>query len=146
MKRLFTLLALCGALFLSACSTTLDKTGPYAGDQILYTADQATATAYDVLDTFLLWEQRTDQTVVPANVHAAAEKFRREAPAWFQSAIALRTAYVANPTPENRLKLANALGVLQAALAEATHYMVQAKKIPGVGVAPALNEEPAPAH
>lgn len=116
------------SLFTSGCGHVLDKSGPYAGDQILYSADQTIATTYDVLDAFLAWE-RANEAFVSADVHQAAEDLRKSAPGWFQSATTLRAAYALDPTPENRLKLQNALGILRAALNEATRYMIAVKKL-----------------
>jgi hypothetical protein len=141
MKKLSSLILLAFAAVFFGCQGTLDKSGPYAGDQILYNADQTIATAYDVLDTFVHWE-KTNQKAVPASVHEAAENVRRNAPTWFKSATNLRKAYIADPTPENRLKLSNAVGILRAALTEATGYMIdhpaQASALPVFSLALAV--------
>lgn len=114
-------------LLLSACGT-LDPAGPYAGDKILYEADQTIATSYAFLDTFVTWEKANAAglTAQPA-IHQAAEKIRREAPEWFKSAVTLRDVYAREPTPANRQSLAAILGVIQAALVEATHYLLAGK-------------------
>lgn len=127
MKRINITLAFL-VLLVSACGT-LDKTGPYAGDRILYEADQTIATSYAFLDTFVTWEKTNAAglTAQPA-IHQVADKIRREAPQWFASAVVLRDAYAREPTPANRQSLAAVLGVIQAALVEATHYMLTAKK------------------
>lgn len=118
---------LAGALCLSACNTKLDQTGPYAGDKVLYESDQAVATAYDVIDLFLSYDLANKATV-SAGTHAFAEKLRAQAPAWFRSYTNIRQAYVSEPTPENRLKLTNALAVLTAAVAEARTHITEPVK------------------
>jgi hypothetical protein len=123
-KNLILLLLFAFAAVFTGCQSTLDKSGPYAGDQILYNADQTIATAYDVLDTFVHWE-KANQSSLPKSVHDSAEKIRVNAPGWFKSATNLRKAYVAEPTPENRLKLSNAVGILRTALTEATGYLIE---------------------
>lgn len=115
-------------LCLSSCNSAgLDKSGPYAGDQVLYSADQSVATAYDVIDLFLSYDLANKATV-SASAHAFAEKLRAQAPGWFKSYTNVRQAYVASPTPDNRLQLTNALAVLTAAVAEARTHIAEPVK------------------
>lgn len=120
LRLLFTVLI---ALVLSACGT-LDKTGAYQGDDILYKADLTITTSYQVLHGFVQWEYQnrgllTDQPTIKQ----AADQVRKNAQTWIGSAIALREAYAANPTPETRQSLTSALLILQAAMNEATKYL-----------------------
>lgn len=106
------------------CNATLEKDGVYQGDNILYQAEKATTTAYKTFDSFLRWEQ-TYRATLPVEVSRAADVIRLNAKKWIDSAIALRDAYAANPTAENRRKLDVALNVIDAALAEATRYLAK---------------------
>lgn len=125
MKTAFLYFALAVALLCGACRS-LDQSGPYKGDQALYSADITITTSYQLFDTFVTWEfaNRAALTARP-EIRAAADKVRAHAKEWIGSAIVLREAYAANPTTANRDKLTLSLGVLQAALNEATKYLVQ---------------------
>ena len=108
---------------LSACGS-LDPAGVYHGDQVLYNADLALGSSYDVLHGFVEWEfqNRAALTNTPA-IRRAADQVRDSAPAWFGSALALRDAYQANPTAMNQSSLQQALAVVQQAVVEAVKYM-----------------------
>jgi hypothetical protein len=110
--------------YLPGCNHSLDPAGVYGGDKILYEADQALANSYDAMDVFLQWEfnNRNAIGVVTPAMHAAAENIRLNAPEWFRSLTKVRKAYAADPSPENRLKLENALGIVRAAMTEAKKY------------------------
>lgn len=112
------------ALFLAPGCGSLSPDGPYAGDEILYTADQTIVTSYDLLHTFVTWEYENRAALASQpEIKRAADHVRANAPQWIASASALREAYAANPTPETRRSLQGAIGVLRAALTEAVRYM-----------------------
>lgn len=122
LRNLFLLLACAG--FMAGCGT-LAPEGVYQGDKALYDADLTIATAYDVLHTFVSWEKnnRALLTDFPA-VTDYANTVRGGAKRWISSAIAVRDAYAANPTPEGRTALDKALAVLREAVRQASVYMV----------------------
>lgn len=124
MKTLLSIFAL--ALLLSGCAH-LDPEGVYKGDKIIYSAELITPTAFDLLHTFVSWEQknRTMLTKWP-EVTAYADIVRSNANQWFTTANVLHDSYKANPNEENRQSLAMALRIIQAALVQANDYMLKA--------------------
>jgi hypothetical protein len=99
---------------------------------VVVRAEQATAAAFDVIDAFLLWERSHDGG---GDVHAVAEKFRKEAPSWFATARALTKAYKANRTPDNKVALQTALAVLDQAVREANRHLApRAQVLPMPGL------------
>lgn len=105
---------------------TPEKPSPYAGDQVLFDADQAITTGYDLLHVFVTWEfkNRAQLASIP-EIRKAADRVRAHAAEWIDSASALRDAYAASPTPENRSALADGLRVLRQAIAETTTYLTR---------------------
>lgn len=121
----WALLALC-ALLLSGC-TTLAPEGVYHGDRVLYNAELATTTSYDLLKTFLDWETANRPALVKwPQIHAAATEIRAHWEQWFTTAYALHDAYAADPTSANAAALQRSLNVLRTAMAQAAGYMAQA--------------------
>ena len=123
MKKLIpSLFAVVMLTAFSACGTLAP--GVYNKDEILYRADTAITTSYDVLHTFVKFEY-TNRAALASRpeIKKAADNIRAHAPLWIGSAIALREAYAAAPTPENRDKLQASIAVLRAALLEATNYL-----------------------
>jgi hypothetical protein len=117
------LLFACTFLFV-ACNSTLQKEGPYQGDKVLYDADQTISTAYTAIDVFVSWEKENASALSSQpQIHATAERIRKNAKEWFRSAIVLRDAYAKEPTPEKRAALTNAIEIIRAALTEAAGYM-----------------------
>lgn len=113
------------SVVLTGCGT-LDPGGSYKGDEILYRADVAITTSYNVLHTFVQFEYENRALLASQpEVKKAADNVRLHAKEWITSAIALREAYAANPTPENRKSLETAISVLRTALNEATKYLIQ---------------------
>lgn len=111
------------AALLTGCGS-LDPSGVYQGDKVLYSADLALGSSYDVLHGFVEWEyqNRSTLTNTPAIRHAA-DQVRTSAPGWFGTALALRAAYHDNPTSANQTALQQALAVVQAAVTQAVGYM-----------------------
>lgn len=105
---------------------TPDPAGVYKGDSFLYHAEKTIVTAYDSLDAFVLWEyqNRAALASIP-EIRKAADKVREKAKDWIDSAIRLRDAYLANPTPENKSAFRAALRILRQGLAEAANHMAQ---------------------
>lgn len=124
MRQKIQLIPLLAALaFLSACGT-LDPSGPYKGNKVLYDADQVIATSYDLLHTFVTWEfQNRAALASQPEVTKYADYIRVNAPKWFTTAVALRDTYKTASTSANASALSTALQVLQTAVAQATGYL-----------------------
>jgi hypothetical protein len=111
---------------LLGCNATLQKDGAYQGDMALYSADRTITGAYDTLHTFVRWEYENRSALARwPEVKAAADHVRENAQLWISSAIALRDAYAATPTPEARDQLATSLRTLRAVLNEAANLLIQ---------------------
>jgi hypothetical protein len=111
---------------------TLSPDGPYAGDEILYSADETIVASYDLLHTFVKWEYENRAALASKpEIKRAADHVRANAQQWIASAIALREAYALSPTAESRRSLKGALAVLRAALTEAVKYMAASQAPPG---------------
>ena len=106
---------------------TLNKSGVYAGNNTLYAADLTISSAYELLHSFVSFELQARDSL-PPEVRQAADRIRAGAPQWFASALALRDAYKGNPTQASSDNLQKALDVLRAAVAEATHYLIQTQQ------------------
>lgn len=123
-------LIILGALSLLLCHSgcgTLDQTGVYAGDEILYESEVVIPTSYELIHTFVTWEK--DNRAVLAKwpeIKRSADAMRAGAKQWIASANALHDAYKLDPTPPNGAALQRALAVLRTALNEAARYMAQA--------------------
>ena len=113
---------------------TLDPSGPYKGDKVLYSTDLSLATSYDVLHGFVQWEwqNRAALASIPG-LHAAADSVRGEAPGWFGRALALRDAYQGDPSAANRAALDKGLAVLEAAVSQAVAWMATNSVAPALG-------------
>lgn len=124
----------------TGCSSTkLAPGGIYQGDAILYTAEKAITTSYKTFHDFVQWEMDYRQ-ILPVEVSRAADVIRVNGKKWITSAEALRDAYVASPTVENKNKLTTTLNIIDAAIAEATKYTTQYK--PVAPVRPTTFNEP----
>lgn len=118
-------------LFAGTACAPLAPGGVYQGDQVLHKAELITTTSYDVIHTYVTWEQENRAALARfPEIKQSADVMRRNAKQWFSTANALHDAYVANPTPENRDALNTALAVLQSALSEAVKYMSTAAATP----------------
>jgi hypothetical protein len=112
-------------LLLAGCRS-LAPEGVYQGDSVLYHADLAIVTSYDVIHAYVKWEHENRAALaVWPEIKQSADAMRKGAPAWFRSAKALRAAYAVEPSEGNAAALQKALGVLRAALTEAAGYMAQ---------------------
>lgn len=142
MKKLLNLLLLVALLAFSSGCGTLSETGTYGSGQlltpaglvpspaaktdseILYDADLAITTGYDLLHTFVIWEFENREALAPfPAIKKAADDVRVHAKQWVGSAVLIRDAFAANPTPENRNALQTSLGVLRTAIGQASLYM-----------------------
>lgn len=112
--------------FIPSCAHKLAPTGVYAGDKVLFEADQTLTTGYDLLDAFVKWEKdfRPMLQGTP-EIKQAADKIRRNAPDWFRTGFKLRDAYAANPGESNRTAVATSISVIRAALAESAFYLAK---------------------
>lgn len=110
----------------SGCATRLDPGGVYNGDVVLYNADRAIKTAYDVIHEFVKF-QAANNAVLGDQVRTAANAVRANAKTAVRSALALRDAYAKNPTPGSRTALDAGLDVLEGALVEAQKYLPKKK-------------------
>jgi len=128
MNKKIPLLALVALLTIGAlapgCTRSLDPAGVYAGDDVLHTTELTITTSYEVVQTFVTWEKENRAALAQyPELTKAADAMRSGAPQWFKSAHALRDAYAADPSPENRDQLQTSLRLLRAALTEAASYM-----------------------
>lgn len=123
MKTKLQLVPLLALLAILAGCGTLDPTGVYKGNKVLYDADQVIATSYDILHTFVVWEYQNRKLINNPQVTAAADNIRVNAPRWFASAIALRDTYKANATSANATALQTALALLHTAVSEANTWL-----------------------
>lgn len=139
MRKLRLLLTLAFALFVVTsgpigCKSTLAPDGVYQGDKFLYNAEKTITTSYDLLHSFVQWELDY-RAILPVEVSRAADTVRIHSKRWVDSAIALRDAYAASPTPQNKDKLVTALNILDTALTEAGKFMVSYKsQAPNAGL------------
>lgn len=108
---MLTLAALSVALLLLTAGCSGFTVAPGA-DPVVVHAEQSLSVSRDALDAFVQYDyaHRKD---VPANVHAAAEAIRREAPAKFRAAAAILDAYQANRSPENLATLNTYVSALE---------------------------------
>lgn len=128
MKILIALLALtAGLMSFTGCNNQqLAQPGPYNGDTFLFNADQTISTTFKTLEVFVKWEYSNRALLVEyPEVKKAADKIRSNYSLWKSSSFALRDAYAANPSSDNRTKLTTQLSVLTAALSEAQSYIVK---------------------
>ena len=118
---------LAGWLALLTGCGTLDKTGPYGGDTVLYGADLSITTSEQVIHGFVLWEFQNRAALAKwPEITKAADVMRQKAPQWDKTARALRSAYKANPSDANKAALQLVLAEMQTAMTEASGYMVKA--------------------
>jgi hypothetical protein len=118
-QTLTTLLML--SLLLTGCRS-LDPSGPYKGDKVLYDADTVIASSYDIMHTYVKWEY-DNRANVSLEVTRSADNIRKNGQKWIWSAIALRETYKASPAPNREDALNSALAILRTAMLEATKYM-----------------------
>lgn len=112
---------------LSTGCGTLDSKGVYAGDKVLYDAELAINTSYDLIHTFVTWEKDNRAALAKwPEIKSAANQMRAHAKEWFSTAHALHDAYAANPTDTNRESFLAAVAILRTALNEAAGYMARA--------------------
>ena len=112
-------------LLLCGCATQL-ASGPYNGDKVLYNADVAITSAYDVCHRFVKWEY--DNQVALAQfpeVKKAADKVRVNAPGLINSAISLREVYVSTGSGESRDSLLTVVALLRQLMVEATKNLAE---------------------
>lgn len=98
-------------------------------DPVVVNAERGTTIAFETVDSFLALEHTYREwfRVNAPDVHAAAEKLRKEAPAAFASVNALRKAYKASRTPEARANLETALAVINQLGVEASVWLARAQ-------------------
>lgn len=110
-------------MFVVSCGH-LASDGPYKGDKFLYETDNTIVTSFEMLHSFVSWEY-SNRTILAGHpeIKASADVVRKNAKRWRDSAIALRKAYAANPTQENKDALTTSIKVIQTALTEATSYI-----------------------
>lgn len=117
---------------LASCSTVLESTpdrpSPYAGDAVLFRADQSIVTGYNLLHEFVVWEKTYRTTINNKDVKHAADNVRLHAKDWITSAKRLREAYKLAPTEPNKTALTAVLDIIDAALTESLGYMTQYRK------------------
>lgn len=121
------LMMVLGVTMLAGCGT-LDPAGPYKGDKVLYDADGAITSSYELLHAFVKWEaDRRPALASLPEVTKYADYVRANSKAWVRSAIALRDAYAADPN-KDPVALQRALAVLREAAAQSAQYLLAATK------------------
>jgi len=128
MRYLLSLVILATALaFSPGCNhTQLDPAGVYQGNVGAFNADSTINTAYALMDNFLKWEFENRQVFAGnPEVKKFADHIRANGRQWISSAIALNEAYKLDPTEGNRNALDASLDIIDAALTEATKYMIK---------------------
>lgn len=129
MKKLIFCLSLFIAIGLSGCGT-LDKSGAYNGDKILYVADQTDVTAYNVIHQFVLFEYENRALLAShPEIKSAADEIRKNAPDWFAKYDQARSLYVTVNTPDNLARFQVAIQVLKDGVAKATDFLFQSQAI-----------------
>lgn len=125
MKNLIVLL-LAAPLLLLGCRS-MDPNGVYKGDQVLYNADMAISTSFDVVHTFVKWEydNKAVLTQMP-QLHEYANSLRVQYPTWHKAAMAARNAYASSATKENATALQMAIDVLREAMRQANQWFANA--------------------
>lgn len=121
MKKLTAVLSLAiiaaCLVFDAGCSkTTLDQSGPYAGDKFLYDADGAVIDARHTVDAATTWEMENRGALAAAgkqSVTAAIDSIRTTAPTYFGLVKQARAQYVAAKGPGTSNSFFQALSVLQ---------------------------------
>lgn len=130
MKRSINSLAILAtlALLATACQTRLDPAGPYHGDALLWEVDGVIVNGHDALQAFVTWEEdnRPALAAVPS-IKLLADRIVAQGPSWFSTALALRDAYKANPSAENKTALDLGTSLLRASIKEALTYLPPAK-------------------
>jgi len=112
------------AIAFTGCKATLDPTGVYHGDAVLFKADQTIGLAYKTLNGFVTWEYKNRETLAKyPEVTKAADFVRLNARDWFLKAVQARELWKAVKSPENQSALETAIGVLDIALKDATTWM-----------------------
>lgn len=123
--KLFAVGLFASTWLLAGCGS-LDPSGAYGGDKLLYTADRTIVESYDLFHTFVLWEYdyRSELSRWP-EIKQAADHVRANAQDWIRTATAMRDAYAAAPSGANGKALSASLATLKAAMAEATRYLAR---------------------
>lgn len=102
---------------------TLDKSGPYGGDKVLYDADQTITTSAALFHAFVTWEYENRAALAKyPEIKQYADKVRMGAPAWTSTAIKYRDAYLASGAPGDKDALVLALSVLKTTVKEIATY------------------------
>ncbi len=111
------MLALCGC-------KSLDPTGAYKSDKVLYDADLALLSSYEGIHAFVTFEYNNRTTLKNPDMTAFADNLRRNFPKWWTSALALRDAYKGAPNAGTQTALQKIIATMREAAVQATAYMV----------------------
>lgn len=106
---------------------TLEPGGVYNGDKVLFEAETTIVTSYDLVNTFLKWEQENRAVLQTwPEIKKYADKLRTDYPHWHRTAVVIRDAYALAPNETQAAHLQKSLVLLRAALTEASGYMARA--------------------
>lgn len=124
---LLAALCLAGGMATSQCGCrNLAPNGAYNGQKLLYDAETTITASYGLVNTFLTWETENRRLLAQnPGVTRAADKLRADFPRAYESANALRDAFIAAPSAGTDANLTKALTILRAAMMEAAKYMSQ---------------------
>ncbi len=114
------------SVFGMGCMTHLSPTGLYKGDKLVYQAELAIPASYNVVNSFLIFEENNRAALKGwPEIKKFADGVRKTYPAAEQAAVASLAIYKASPNSDEAAKLNASLNVLKAALVGASAYMVQ---------------------
>ncbi|AWI10323.1 hypothetical protein [Ereboglobus luteus] len=109
---------------LPGCKTTLEEGGPYKGDTLLYRAELASVTSYELMNTFVKWEHDNRNLLsTHPEIKVAADRVRTEYPKVKAGLDAAIEVYRQLPNDENKAKLSDIIKVVQTEVAKVSKYM-----------------------
>lgn len=114
------------AMVVTVGCRSLDKSGVYKGDKILYHSELSIVTSYEFFDAYVKWEKEHREALSKwPEIRQSADNIRKNAKQWFATANGAHDAYESDPSEANRNNLTIALGVIRFAFAEASGYMLK---------------------
>jgi hypothetical protein len=113
MKRIAVILLLLPILLCGGCATLAPNADP-----VVVNAERTIEVARVTLDQFVKFEFN-NRAKCPADVQAAAERVRRDAPELFKRVMKLKLAYKQNRNADGKADLMTAVAVLSSVASEA---------------------------
>lgn len=120
--------AVFAALFFAGCqSFTVEKGGPWDGDELVAKTTLAIKSAHVAIDGFLLYEA-THRSALGSDVRSLANNLRDEAPRAEQSVLAARDLYMRAKSPASADRLTEALNELERLMELVKPYVISSEK------------------